>query len=91
MDSQCPTLPATLDGYEAEDTNKRVCRVRLEPELEAIAALWPAAKRFEVAQKLRRWAKQLRISAMIMASDGRGPKPRPASVPSLPRRKAALN
>jgi hypothetical protein len=44
-----------------------------------------------VAQKLRRWAKQLRISAMIMASDGRGQKPRPASVPCLPRRKAVLN
>ena len=76
---------------KSDNTNKKVCRVRLEPELEAIAALWPAAKRFEVAQKLKRWAKQLRISAMIMVSDGRGQKPRPASVPSLPRRKAALN
>jgi hypothetical protein len=25
---------------------KKICRVTLEPELEEIAALWPAAKRF---------------------------------------------
>jgi hypothetical protein len=91
MDSGCPTLPAILDGMKSEKSEKKLCRVRLEPELEEIAALWPAAKRFEVAQKLKRWAKQLRISALIMVSDGRGQKPRPASVPSLPRRKAALN
>ena len=72
-------------------TEKKLCRVKLEPELEEIAALWPAAKRFEVAQKLKRWARQLRISAQIMASDGRGRAPRPASVPSLPGRKALLN
>jgi hypothetical protein len=78
-------------GMKTEKPDKKICRVRLEPELEEIAALWPAAKRFEVAQKLRRWAKQLRISAIIMASDGRGQKPKPASVPCLPRRKAALN
>ena len=39
-------------------TEKKFCRVTLEPELEEIAALWPAAKRFEVAHKLKRWAKQ---------------------------------
>jgi len=72
-------------------TEKKFCRVRLEPELEEIAALWPAAKRFEVAQKLKRWAKQLKISAQIMASDGRGRDSRPASVPLLPRRKTILN
>jgi hypothetical protein len=70
----------------------KFCRVKLEPELEEIAALWPAAKRFEVAQKLKRWARQLKISAQIMASDVRGrDSPRPASVPSLSRRKALLN
>lgn len=72
-------------------TDKKFCRVTLEPELQEIAALWPAAKRFEVAQKLGRWAKQLKISALIMASDGRGSGPRRASVPVLPRRKAVLN
>jgi len=72
-------------------TEKKFCRVTLEPELQEIAALWPAAKRFEVAHKLRRWAKQLRISALIMASDGRGQNHRPASVPVLSRRKATLN
>ena len=72
-------------------TEKKFCRVTLEPELQEIAALWPAAKRFEVAHKLRRWAKQLKISALIMASDGRGQNPKPASLPALPRRKAVLN
>jgi hypothetical protein len=73
-------------------TEKKFCRVRLEPELEEIAALWPAAKRFEVAQKLKRWARQLKISAQIMASDVRGRHlSRPVSVPSLPGRKALLN
>jgi hypothetical protein len=73
-------------------TEKKFCRVTLEPELQEIAALWPAAKRFEVAHKLRRWAKQLKISAAIMASDGRAAQaPRPASVPVLARRKASWN
>lgn len=72
-------------------TEKKFCRVKLEPELEEIAALWPAAKRFEVAQKLKRWSRQLRISALIMASDVRGRGPGPASLPALPRRKALLN
>jgi len=81
--------PGEIGGMKMQKT--KLCRVRLEPELEEIAALWPAAKRFEVALKLKRWAKQLRISALIMTSDGRGQKARPASVPSLPRRKAAWN
>jgi hypothetical protein len=74
-------------------TEKKFCRVTLEPELQEIAALWPAAKRFEVAYKLKRWAKQLKISAAIMASDGRGAQqgPRRSSVPVLARRKASLN
>jgi hypothetical protein len=73
-------------------TEKKFCRVTLEPELQEIAALWPAAKRFEVAHKLKRWAKQLKISAAIMASDGRAAQaPRPSSVPALARRKAILN
>jgi hypothetical protein len=88
MDCQCPTSPAKLTYMK---TDKKFCRVTLEPELEKMAALWPAAKRFEVAQKLNRWAKQLRISALIMASDGRGPGRRQVSVPVLPRRKATLN
>jgi hypothetical protein len=73
-------------------TEKKFCRVTLEPELQEIAALWPAAKRFEVAHKLKRWAKQLKISAAIMASDGRAAQARrPSSVPVLARRKAVLN
>ena len=89
MDSQCPTRAARLGCMKTE---KKFCRVTLEPELQEIAALWPAAKRFEVAHKLKRWAKQLKISAAIMASDGRAAQARrPASLPVLPRRKANLN
>jgi hypothetical protein len=88
MDCQCPTPHGKLAAMKTE---KKFCRVTLEPELQEIAALWPAAKRFEVAFKLKRWAKQLRISALIMASDGRGQNRRPASVPNLPKRKAVLN
>ena len=86
--------PMSNRGWEigGMKTVKKFCRVRLEPELEEIAALWPAAKRFEVAQKLRRWARQLKISALIMASDGRGQgSPSPVSAPLLSRRKALLN
>jgi len=88
MDSQCPTPAVTLRDMKTE---KKFCRVTLEPELQEIAALWPAAKRFEVAHKLKRWSKQLRISALIMASDGRGQNRRPPSVPVLSRRKMTLN
>jgi len=42
------------------------CPVKLEPELEEIAALWPAAKRLAVARKFKRWARQLKVSAIIM-------------------------
>ena len=65
-------------------------RVTLEPELEEIAALWPAAKRFEAAEKMRRWARQLTVSAKIMCMDAT-PSPRRRGVPVLPRRKSVLN
>jgi hypothetical protein len=68
---------------------KRPVRVALEPELEEIAAFWPAAKRFEMARKFRRWARQLRVSGFILFHDSH-----PASRPSLPfvgLRKARLN
>ena len=64
-------------------------RVKLEPELEAIAAFWPAAKRLEMARKFRRWARQLRVSGLILFSDSH-----PTSQPALRYvgpRKARLN
>ena len=64
-------------------------RVALEPELEEIAAFWPAAKRFEMARKFHRWARQLKVSAFMLFHDSH-----PASRPSLPvvaLRKARLN
>lgn len=65
------------------------CPVTLEPELEEQAALWPAAKRFAMAQKYRRWARQLKVSATIM-SRASGPGT-PPSMPRVAPRKAALN
>ncbi|HUC84239.1 MAG TPA: hypothetical protein VL970_03525 [Candidatus Acidoferrales bacterium] len=64
-------------------------RVALEPELEEIACLWPPAKRFEMARKFRRWARQLRISGMILFRDAH-PGARPA-LRLLALRKARLN
>ena len=72
-------------------TNNYKIRVILEPELQEVAALWPAAKRFAAAEKFARWAHQLRISAKIIASDARSADCRPPSLPKLARRKAVLN
>ncbi|MGH7942733.1 MAG: hypothetical protein ACREE6_10310 [Limisphaerales bacterium] len=70
---------------------RSAARVVLEPKLEAIAALWPPAKRLEMAKMFSRWARQLRVSSFIMTTDARGRVfPRPA-LPKSSRRKAALN
>jgi hypothetical protein len=64
-------------------------RVALEPELEQVAGCWPAAKRFEMARKFHRWARQLRITGLILFRDSH-----PASRPALrfvAPRKARLN
>ena len=58
-------------------------RVELKPELEEIAALWPAAKRFEMARKFRRWARQLRVSGFILFHDSHRCPRRPALCPFL--------
>ena len=68
----------------------RYCPVKLEQELEEIAAMWPAAKRFEMARKFRRWARQLKVSAFIMIRASH-PELRPPSMPRVAPRKAALN
>jgi len=65
-------------------------RVALEPELEEIAALWPAAKRFEMARKFRRWARQLRVSGFILFHDSH-PTTSPPSLRFVGLRKARLN
>ena len=52
-------------------------RVRLEPELEELAALWTPLKRLEVSKKLGRWSRQLRISAVIQLKDERAAARRP--------------
>jgi len=76
-----------MKNIKIQDT---YCPVTLEPELEEMAALWPAAKRFEMAEKFRRWARQLKVSGLIMSrASSRGPQP--ASMPHVAPRKAALN
>ena len=50
----------------------------MEPELEAMAGDWPADDRKSMAKKLKRWAKQLEFSAIILeidASPGGGRRP----------------
>jgi len=68
---------------------RKARRVALEPELEEIAGFWPAAKRFEMARKFRRWARQLRVSAFILFHDSHRTS-RPALRFVAPR-KARLN
>ena len=67
---------------------KRI-RVALEPELEEIAAFWPPAKRFEMARKFGRWARQLKVSGFILFQDAH-PTGRPA-LQYVALRKARLN
>jgi len=81
-------LAPAATAVPARKTRRRP-RVELEPELEEIAALWPAAKRFEMARKFRRWARQLRVSGFILFHDSHQPAPR--ALPFLALRKVRLN
>lgn len=64
-------------------------RVRLEPELEQIAGDLGASQRKDMANKLRRWVKQLEFSSLILELDS-APKPPPVFRP-LPRSRLRLN
>jgi len=90
MKNENPPNPgASENSIPPKTKTKKARRVALEPELEEIAAFWSAAKRFEMARKFRRWARQLRVSAFILFHDSH-----PASPPSLrfvAPRKARLN
>ena len=77
------------DAAPAQPKAKRRPRVALEPELETIAAGWPAAKRFEMARKFKRWSRQLRVTGFILFHESH-----PISQPKLQSvgiRKARLN
>jgi len=86
-----PTATSTLAPESATLAHKpkRRPRVALEPELEEIAALWSAAKRFEMARKFGRWSRQLRISGFILFHESH--RPAKPSLPFLGLRKARLN
>jgi hypothetical protein len=78
-----------LNAPPAQPKAKRRPRVALETELETIAAGWPAAKRFEMARKFKRWARQLKVSGFILFHESH-----PVSQPKLRSvgiRKARLN
>lgn len=62
-------VTAALKAIQNKCKSKRRARVELEPELEEIAALWSAAKRFEMARKFGRWARQLKVSGFILFHD----------------------
>lgn len=53
---------------------KSYCPVILEPELEQEACLWTARQRREAAAKMRRWARQLEVSAFILERRGKWTK-----------------
>lgn len=71
-------------------------RVVLEPELEEMAGDWGPIKRLDMAVVFERWARQLKVSALIMVRDADDSKvsfsQRLRRVRrGLPRRKASLN
>jgi len=67
--------------------SKPVVRIRLEPELEAIAADFNAHQCRIVARLYARWARQLRVKAQILEQDSQPVPPpplRPLSPSKLP-------
>ena len=65
-------------------------RVKLEPELEEIAAFWGPVHDLAMAAKFERWVRQLRMRAKITLSDRNRSKRKPELRFVAPR-KAALN
>jgi hypothetical protein len=63
--------------------------ITLEPALEELAADWPAWKRRAFAQKLRRWVRQLEVSAQILEAREQPSAARPLR--RLPARKLVRN
>lgn len=70
---------------------KAYCPVQLELELETIASLWPPIVRLNEAKKLRRWARQLEVSAHVMINRSSSYRKKKSALPMLPLWKAALN
>lgn len=74
-------------------SKSEICRVTLEPQLEAIAGLLPASARRKLALDFKKWAHQLEVSAAIMERDRRrayGPRPTP-TLKNLPLRVLVRN
>jgi hypothetical protein len=67
---------------------RKSSRVQLELPLEIKVATWSPPRRIALAEKLERWARQLRVSAAILLRDE--PKPTKRLKP-IPQEKAALN
>ena len=77
--------------YSGRMNTEPESRVKLEPELETVAAGWSEAKRLALARKLRRWAHQLEISAAILALDARRRNAHRPVLKFVAPRKAGLN
>jgi len=68
----------------------RLWRVTMEPDLERMAAGWAPSVRLEMAARFRRWARQLRLSAVIALADQRPPG-RPRKLRPLPAARLVRN
>ena len=77
-------------GYARIGAKSFMTKVTLEPELEEEVALYTPSQRLELARKMERWARQLRVSAFILRRDS-CPKRACASIKGLPRRRLLLN
>lgn len=85
MDNVRPTLRGILTCVM-----DRRQLVTLEPELQEEVGLYTVSQRLELARKFARWARQLRVSAVILRRQQNQLKAC-ASLKALPRRKLRLN
>jgi hypothetical protein len=69
----------------------RYCPVILEPELEQETALFTVHQRRALAQKFRRWARQLDVSAFIMLRNQLAGEAKPPCIKAVPAQVLAHN
>lgn len=81
-------MPHVMQGSSPKQITIRV-HVRLEPELEDVAAGLNAAQRRALARKFLRWSRQLSVSANMMDNLARKAQRKPLA--PVPRRKLAWN
>jgi hypothetical protein len=77
-----------MQGSSPKQITIRV-HVRLEPELEDVAAELNSSQRRALARKFQRWSRQLSVSANMM--DNLAQKTQKKPLAPVPRRKLAWN